>query len=284
MKLPYWLRGALLAVPVFIVLTPLTLFLLGFIIHNDDIIIYIAPELFVLGMSGMGLAGIPPQAYLTLGLIFLIRSFITGAVLGAIYEFFARKNKRKWFFILIVIIPIIFICFSIYRILDPGIAVKADGNYKECDKIIYKGIKNFGVEGCYKSYAIIQKDYKICDNIKLKGDKEYYKWYCYEEVAHAADDASICDLIPEKTRFNRNQILNSARRDGCFDWFKACDKIIDLTKRNSCYSTKAHIEKDPSICEKIEEGGGIRDHKDRCYLELKACDQIKSVELKVYCK
>lgn len=240
-NLPSWLRGGIIAIPISFVLIPLC-FIIGRILGaGEDFVWFIIPEFFLAGMS-LAMRGTPAtltETILTIVIalaIFLFRIFVIGALLGLIYGKFANKNKRKLFLMGIAIILIILLLVISYRTKDSWSVYNSINSPKECTSIFNKFIGNFDINRCYQQLAIKNNDVAICDNIKTPSSMaetpDDFKWFCYEEVAHAKNDFSVCELIPGKT-YNKYNV-ETKRRDGCFNWFKACDKIEDLSLKEDC--------------------------------------------------
>jgi len=275
---PYWIKGGLLTIPLAILILPLSFVLLILLGGGEDILWYLIPEFFALGM-GLAMRGTPASSseiimsFAIVLVIFLVRIFFIGAILGIIYGKFAIRNKRKIFFIGLLILFIALIFLVSHRTQD--ISRSYDVNSpEECDSILKTGIENFDKNRCYKEFAVKNKDLSACDLINsassIEKAPEDFKGFCYEEVAHAKEDSSICALIPEKLYNKHNATTN--RRDKCYVWFKECERISDEIGRNSCWIDRAYLENNPQICEKVS-GNQPYYNTTRCFENLnKPCD------------
>ncbi|MHA1873278.1 MAG: hypothetical protein ACTSVB_04105 [Candidatus Heimdallarchaeaceae archaeon] len=222
-NLSYWIKGGILAILISIIIVPLSIFIaMNFLGAEDNVIWFLAPEFFMALLS-LGMRGTPAgivELIITLGvstIIFLVRFFIIGAVLGIIYNKLKFRNKGKFFVIGLILLWIIFLLFVSYRTQRFSSAYGSVDSPGDCESIFRKGIENFDINRCYKDLAIKNEDLSICDRIKIFRGSDDYKWFCYEEVAHAKDDSSICNLIPEKTYNEHN--VETMRRKGCLNWF-----------------------------------------------------------------
>lgn len=251
---PYWVKGGILAIPLYFVIAPVSFFLALSLGAGKDIIQYIAPELFF-GAWGLAAAQSSSEAFLQIifSLIVLVaillgRIFILGAILGVIYEWFAKRDLRLLFVVLLAVVYAVGIGYLSYNTQDIWKVYGSVESPADCDDASKKLIADFNPQECYKNLAIKNQDVRQCDFI---GDDEDYRAFCYEEVAHSKNDSSICGLISETT-LNAHGVL-TGRRDGCYSLFNLCEKVSAVTNRDDCWSHVARIQKDPSLCLKISD-------------------------------
>jgi hypothetical protein len=290
-KWQYTVMGGLLAIPLSLVIIPLAFFLTRFLGAGEDVVWFLAPEFFAVFM-GLGMRGSPASSnevvstIIFVSIIFLVRTFIMGAIVGAVYGIFARKGKRKLFVGGLIIVFFLVIVLISYRTQDTYKA-NSVGSARECASILKKGIDGFDENRCYQELAEKTKDVSICDNItrpsSIEKSPNDYKWFCYEEVAHAQNDPAICDLIPEVTLNERNG--NTQRKDRCYQWFNLCEKIQSISNRDGCYTNKAEFTKDIQSCELVSEK-----MRDYCYSRMAFhnknaayCEYIQNAERKMSC-
>lgn len=277
--LPYWLKGGIIAIPLSILIIPLAFFLALYLGAGEGIEWYLAPDLYAAAM-GLGMRGTPAGTYetiLTVAIaftIFLLRTFAVGAVIGALYGYFSKKNKGKLFLLCLLVFGIVYLFFISYNTKLIWDLYRSFDSPDECNKMTNWFVKSFDKNRCYQYFAVKNKDVKICDNIvhasSIEKNPEDFKWFCYEEVAHKKDDPSICELISGE----------SYKKYGCFVWFRIykCDEMDDKW-RDKCYEGKAQFEKNASFCENIENSF----NKDRCFGRLNMCGRIEDVQLKQLC-
>ncbi len=288
----YWIKGGLLAIPASIIIIPLTLFITRLLSAGQEIIWFLAPE-FAVAAFGLGMRGTPPamsevlSTLIIVGGIFIVRSFIIGAVLGAIYGIFANRNIRKIFFIGLLILYALGIGFLSHKTKDVSVAYNLVNNPEDCLSSSNKGIDNFDVNHCYQALALKNQDLTICDNIKTESifekAPEDFKAFCYEEVIYAKNDSSLCSLISPETYNDYN--VATGRRDSCYDRFKLCEKISDANSRDSCYMSKAEYFNDTSACTMVS-----ANNVDECYTRagstnknISLCQKIKDQDKKQTC-
>ncbi len=243
---PYWLRGGLIAIPLSVLLVPVSFFLARVFGAGQTITWYLIPE-FLLTAMDLGMRGTPAgmgetiTKLLLATIIFLTRVFVIGAILGALYGLFSRWKKQKYFIAFLAAIFLIGIAAMSYRTKNVYEAYSEVSSPQDCESSSKKLIENFGVAQCYHQLAQKQSDIRICDLIDTVESEQYVtadtKWFCYEEVAHKKNDPSICEKIPAET-FNEHNV-NTGRRDGCFLWFKQCDKIVDPGWKANCLESQS---------------------------------------------
>ena len=278
-----------MAIPLSFVIIPLSFLLARFFGAGEDIIWVIIPEIFIAAL-GLGMRGTPAGAIetaLTLGAAFIIlfsRIFAIGAFIGWLYGKCKTHNMGALFLGSLALLLILLLGFSSYATQDPWAAYDAVQSPDECDDTLKRLINNFDTNRCYLHLAVNNKNISVCDHIKKRSSiekaPEDFKWFCYEEVAHAADDVTLCELIQEET-YNKHGV-STGRRDVCFRWFGACDRISDSDIggwKDDCLKTKASTENDPSWCENITNNF----YKDSCFLTFNICDRITRPEMREQC-
>ena len=286
---PYWIKGGLLAIPISIVVIPLSIFIcLLFGEHLiERSILLIAPESFFLQMALLSGLGAPPNniviSLITIAilifaiLIFVLRVFIMGAVIGVIYGIFERKNKRKFFFTGLIVIFLTILGLLFYISQDPSSVYNSVNSTNECASILKKGIISFDENRCYKELAIKKQDASICYNLKSPYsfyDSDYFdlKVSCYEDVAFLKNDPAICELILDEAP-NYNEKSSCYYRMALNTNDPAiCELQIDPSWKSYCYLQMARHTNDPAICELVED----EDYRYRCYEDLYICDKIPS--------
>lgn len=245
---PYWLKGGLLAIPLYLVIAPLTFFVaVRFIGVSDDILQFISPELSLVAWAFVG----EPETsqivlvILILGARFVARAFVVGAVLGAVYGHFAARGKRAIFFVLLIIMYLAALGALSFWLQNTTAVNYSAHSPADCRDWTKGLVKNFSTTECYRELAERNKDITICDEIRAgRGDStaEEQKEFCYEEVAHEKKDPAICPLISA-----------SGRRDSCYLWFKICEKVSATDSRDYCWTRKARANHDPALCSNISD-------------------------------
>ncbi len=261
-KWPFWIKGGLIALPLSVLIIPISLYITQLLGAGQDALWFIVPEYYTAAL-GLGMRGTPASSQevvstlVIVTLLFALRIFVIGAILGAIYSIFAKKEKRKWFFVGLAVIYLLALGLLSYRTQSPR--YMSLNSPSECASILKKGIDNFDENYCYKEQAVKNEDVAICDRINVDNKTtEDFKAFCCEEVAHAKDDPLICDLISEGN-FDDSK-GTTRRKDSCYGWFKLCEKIISISWRDHCYMNKAEFQNDISAC------NFVINSKDQCYL------------------
>lgn len=255
---PYWIKGGVLAIPISILLVPLTIYIAVSFGAGDEIIQYVAPEIFVL-LMGFGMSASPislVSAIISIAIvaaIFAGKSFVIGAALGMVYEKFAAKGKEMWFWPFLLILYVLLVGILTYRTQDLWKTYASATSPQECESVTRKGVDNFNVNECYRQLAERNKDVKFCEYIDTTRETgksgEDYKAFCYEEVAHAKNDPSVCALIPEITH-NEHGVENY-RRDGCYRWFNMCEYMTIPVNKDSCFMDLARLNKNRNLCSRV---------------------------------
>ncbi len=279
---PYWIKGGLLAIPLSIIIVPLSFFITyRFGADEDATQQLLAPGLLGVVMS-LGMRGTPAgteEAIITwiiASLIFALRVFIMGAIIGALYGVFAKRNKRKMFFIGLVAVYIGLLGALSYRFHNVSAVYYSVSSPKDCASAFKKGIVNFDENRCYLDLAERKQDVHICDNIKNPSvaveSPEGFRVRCYQDVAYAAKDPSVCEIVPG----------GLSERDDCYARLSLCDKISS-GNGDYCYTQRASFGNDISSCNLVK-------NKDECYSQaawwrkdFTLCAKIQDQEKKQQC-
>jgi hypothetical protein len=247
--MPYWVKGGVLALPVYAVLAPLSLYFSGYFSTGNDTVWFIAPEilygLLSWGFSGGNMTfGETVLTFAIVSAVLLLRLFIIGAILGALYGALPTKTWRASFLVLLIVLYIVGLSFISHKYQNLWGVYDSVETAADCTEGTRTSVSNFNVNDCYKRLAEKTQDVKWCDEIQAPGpgsnSTEDYRGFCYEEVAHIKNDPSICP-----------RIADPRRRDGCYGWFEMCEQVTDMDRKINCWTRKASIEKDSSICENI---------------------------------
>jgi len=225
----YWVKGGILAIPISIILIFFSLFILRLLGSGGGFFLVMLPEfwLVTLGLGDRGISasyGEIVSVYAIVSFIFIARTFIIGAILGWIYGWFAKRNKRIIFLVLFVLTWIGLMSFISYRTQSTVNIYLSSQSEQDCEKTFNKGIENFDVYQCFKELAVKNKDVNVCNRIDgsftsySTKHADDFKWFCYEEVAHITKDSSICELIPVHTY---NDFVETQRKQNCDRWFES---------------------------------------------------------------
>ncbi len=255
----YWLKGGVIAIPIYLIIAPATFFLVLSLGGGDDIIQFLGPEVFAAMWAFVGdpaiISAHMPQIILgliQLAVIFIGRVFLLGAIAGKIYEWFAKRGKKTWFWLLLVLTYIVLVAGLTYRTQDLSKTYYSAKAPEECKSALRAGVSNFNINECYRQLAERTKDLAVCDKITGPGPgtdtADAFRGFCYEEVAHAMNDGSICDRIPAAMHGSPQ---TSSRADACYVWFGMCDKIHDVGWRDSCWQGRAKKEGNAAFCDNM---------------------------------
>jgi hypothetical protein len=120
----------------------------------------------------------------------------------------------------------------------------------KCEKIISGGTRSDCLEHIRATYLRNTNNTKICENITSSDEKSY----C---LALVTLDYSLCSKISEQL-YRNNCYYSVGMSTGDQN---ACEKIIDdPVDHDDCYHNSAKINRDPSICQKME----LESSKETC--------------------
>lgn len=241
---PTWQKGGIIAIPVALLVIPATIYISLYFGGGDDVIQYLAPEVFALlfGLAMSAHAATLSEVALPIVIvtaIFAIKAYVVGAILGAIYgKFF--KGRYPWlFWVLLVLLYCLLLGSITYYTQDLYKTYYSANTPEECTSFSRQLVSNFNVSDCYRQLAERKQDVRYCDYIQSTGagSRSGYdsRGFCYEEVAHVKNDPSICDLIPAAMKGSAE---TSSRSDACYVWFHICEKIKDRGWREQCLQSK----------------------------------------------
>lgn len=246
-RLPYWLKGGLIAIPVSILVAWATLAMWPLLGGGQNAVWWIAPE-YILAAMDLGMRGEPAgfvesATKLAIALvIFCGRMFIVGAIVGAIYGFLAKYRAGAYFLVFLVVAYCVAIAMLAHKTKNPYEVYGKAASIEECESPSHASIDYFNVNDCYEQLAVRTMDATICDKIvpRTEFESEDTKWVCYEEVARVTQDPSLCDAIPRVTLSANGG--DTMRHDRCMDMLHECDRLFDVAYKPSCESRKKYAE------------------------------------------
>lgn len=204
-KWPYWLKGGVLAVALYVALIVLAIISFGLAFGET-----INPQSIFEASLALLFAAVDESAWHVV--VYFGKVFAAGAVFGIFYDFCTKKGKKKLFWILLLVAGLIFA-------FRPFVFPRHYPNptsAQDCAKLKDQ------IDTCYHDLAMRNKDGTLCDLIPLGG---LGRWNCYVDVADKTKDSSLCDLIP--TEFE-------VQKDRCFTKVHLCESILDATGKKSC--------------------------------------------------
>ena len=120
-----------------------------------------------------------------------------------------------------------------------GVAL-AKKDISMCDKVLT--IKQF----CYERVGEVKGDTSTCDKIAELSTRDR----CYQKVAISKKDVSICKNIREEDYKSicYDSIISDKKSEG----HSFCNEIQEVLYKDKCYNFFAEFEKDPILCDKIQ--------------------------------
>lgn len=134
-------------------------------------------------------------------------------------------------------------------------AVKGDYSFCETDE---------DKDGCYYHMAWLTLEVGLCE----KSGK--WKYHCYDYIAEKTENPDICINFLEED--SKKYCVAIAKRDDGY-----CEQIVDINRRDMCYSNIVKLNGDSLLCENIISEG----FKDMCYTSAAEYHSDRSLCLKV---
>jgi len=146
-----------------------------------------------------------------------------------------------------------------------------------CDDIDYVSQDHtFSMDNCYLNRSRLEKDISICNRSwQILDGKEH----CLIEVVKTTVDISICDLVENLEDTCKSTAIVAG---GILD-IVACREMREVSARNDCFLTAAHVSGDAMLCGEITNDNlapdGQRDYRDYCYFTFATYDSFYSSDL-----